>query len=111
MEARQTLAEYAKAVEDFFQADLDRVILYGSYARGEQRPDSDIDILVLLDQTDEYVNHHDDGLFDLTYDFNEAHGTDIRPFAKSSTFFRKWQEAHPFYRSIASEGIDLYAKP
>lgn len=28
--------------------ELDRVILYGSYARGEERPDSDLDILIVV---------------------------------------------------------------
>lgn len=30
--------------------NIARVAIFGSYARGEQRPDSDVDLLVLLDR-------------------------------------------------------------
>ena len=38
-----------------YGARLKGVVLYGSVARGEDREDSDVDILVMLDRVDDYA--------------------------------------------------------
>jgi uncharacterized protein len=43
----QTVKDYLKV---FYQERLQAVILYGSQARGDSHADSDIDVLVVLDQ-------------------------------------------------------------
>lgn len=40
--------EFVSRISEFYGERLDKVILYGSYARGEQRVDSDVDYLVVL---------------------------------------------------------------
>lgn len=35
------------------QFNPERIVLFGSHARGEDRPDSDVDLLVVLDEVDE----------------------------------------------------------
>jgi predicted nucleotidyltransferase len=42
-------------LESAYGARLKSVVLYGSVARGEDREDSDIDILVLLDRVSDYA--------------------------------------------------------
>ncbi len=42
VEIRQTIAEYFKS------QPVDKAWLFGSFARGEQRPESDVDIMVSL---------------------------------------------------------------
>jgi len=42
------LAEYRRGLEALYGERLSRVILFGSRARGEARPDSDIDVVVVL---------------------------------------------------------------
>ena len=49
MEREEVLAEIKAALAQAYGPRLQRVVLYGSEARGESRPDSDIDVLVLLD--------------------------------------------------------------
>jgi predicted nucleotidyltransferase len=48
--ARELAARFAERVRSHFGTRLARVILYGSAARGEWTPESDIDVLVLLDR-------------------------------------------------------------
>ena len=42
------LPEYRRRLEAMYGARLERLVLFGSQARGEARPDSDIDVLIVL---------------------------------------------------------------
>lgn len=102
------LEEYVKKVSEIYGEHLKSVILYGSYARGDFRPDSDIDIMILVDLTDLEVERYYQKLSWATYDFNEEHETDIKPIAKSDAHFRKWLGVYPFYTNVQKEGVELY---
>ena len=42
------LAEFRRTMQELYGTRIERVVLYGSRARGEARPDSDYDIAVFL---------------------------------------------------------------
>ena len=46
------LEKYTKELINIYGEHLKSVILYGSYARGDNTIDSDIDIMILLDISD-----------------------------------------------------------
>ena len=85
---------YRKQLEKELGQHLKAVILYGSYARGDFRNDSDIDILILVDLT----NFHEceDKVFDLT---------EIMPIVQNIEHFNKWKNAYMFYRNVSMEGV------
>lgn len=48
------IEQYIAEIKKIYGTHLRKVILFGSYARGDFRPDSDIDIMILLDISDMY---------------------------------------------------------
>ena len=95
-------------IKEVYGCHLKNVILYGSYARGDFRPDSDIDIMILVDMSDIELKSYGEKLSYMTYDFNLDHDIDIKPIAKSEEIFNKWVVNYPFYSNIHKEGVILY---
>lgn len=108
-ELQKILVPYVEKVKKLYGDKLNSIILFGSYARNEQRPDSDVDIMILVNLTDQELVPYQRALSFLTYDFNMDHDTDIAPVQKSAAFFNEWVRSYPFYSNIRRDGITLYA--
>lgn len=102
------IEQYIGEIKKIYGPHLRKVILYGSYARGDFRPDSDIDLMILLDMSDLDLKAYSQKLSYMTYDFNLDNDLDIKPIAKSEAHFRKWIANYPFYANIHKEGVVLY---
>lgn len=103
------MEQYVSEIKKIYGSHLKEIILYGSYARGDFGPDSDIDIMILLDISDLELKNYGQTLSYMTYDFNLENDLDIKPIAKNETHFRKWTENYPFYANVEKEGVILYA--
>jgi uncharacterized protein len=78
------------------------VVLYGSEVRDEARPDSDVDVLVLLDGPINYVQDlrtNIDALYDLVLALE-------RPISAKPVDIAAYDAAaYPLYRNAKAEGI------
>ena len=72
------LDQYTEILRKIYGSHLKTVILYGSYARGDYKADSDIDIMILLDLSDIDIKQYRHELSGETFDFNMDHDLDIR---------------------------------
>ena len=108
-ERKKILGEFVEELKKLYGADLKKVILYGSYARGDFRDNSDIDIMILLDFDEETLQTHKKKLSNLTYDFGMAHNVEISAQSESYLQYLGWQKVHPLYKNIESDGVILYA--
>ena len=102
------LDEFVTLVKQYFGKNLKSIIVYGSYARGDYREDSDIDIMILLDLSDIDIKQYRHELAGETFDFNMDHDLDIKPIAKSEKHFLNWVDVYPFYANVKKEGVKLF---
>ena len=104
------IKQYVNEIKQIYGTHLRQIILYGSYARGDFRPDSDIDIMILLDLSDLELKAYSQKLSYMTYDFNMDNDLDIKTIAKNEEHFNKWVVNYPFYANVRREGVVLYGE-
>lgn len=105
----EILKKYVEDVHMLYGDRLRTVILYGSYARGDFGQDSDIDIMILVDLTEQEIRDKSRKLSDVTFEYNFADDIQIMPIVKNVDHFNKRLRAYPFYYIVRKEGVDLYA--
>ena len=82
-----------------------RLILYGSYARGDFHKDSDLDIMILADVAPEEISYYADKVYDITYDFEMEHNLEINPNVQSQQIYNQWKKVYPFFMNIEKDGV------
>jgi len=82
------------------------VILYGSYARGDSTPDSDIDLLILIDK-DKLTAEDKINISYPLYDIEFETGQIISPLVLSRSDWESRHRITPFYENVTKEGVKL----
>lgn len=104
-------ASVCAAALELFGDKLNSVILYGSYARGTNDNDSDIDIMLIVDIPPEGISRYRSEVAKIAsrLSLESADCVTISVALQDSDTFEQYKQALPFYRSVASEGVVLYA--
>lgn len=105
---KSLLADYLAEIQKIYGPHLKSVILYGSYARGDYTPDSDVDIMILVDLKDEEMDQYSDALSELGYEYNVDHDIWMMPVVKNIEHFYYWVSVYPFYKNVQKEGVTMY---
>lgn len=87
------LRRYKAAVEEMHGDQFDRVILFGSCARADARPDSDYDVAVFLKSMSDWgigFLENDDAFFD------------TKPYLATA-----YEQRTPLMREVRHEGVDV----
>jgi predicted nucleotidyltransferase len=80
--------------------------LFGSRARGDNKPDADWDILILVDDKKVTLDTEDKFIDDL-YDLELESGQIISTFIYPKEYWQNTLIYSPFYKNIIREGIRL----
>jgi predicted nucleotidyltransferase len=101
-EVRSILAEFRLGLESLYGARLCGLYLFGSYARDEAEPESDIDVLIVLDQVSNYPGEVD-RTGSLASELSLRHGLSLSRVFLSQ---RAWAEGTDFFvKNVRQEGI------
>jgi predicted nucleotidyltransferase len=97
------LAKFRAALDEMYGEKIERVVLYGSRARGDAKPDSDYDVTVFLrNMADRFAEM--DRLADLSTAILDETGEFIHamPYRAGS-----YENRTSLMREIRREGVDL----
>ncbi len=107
--AASVINRFAGSVKKLLGNRYCKMIIYGSYARGDFKEKSDIDIMILVDIPEEDIWKYENTVYDLAYDIMMDTGFDISPVIKNINQFNYWADTLPYYRNINKEGVVLSA--
>lgn len=107
---KKILDEYVKGLFKIIGNNLKQVILYGSYARGEQEKNgetSDIDILILVDLNEDKIKKVEKMVLDYSYEIDLRYDVLLSPIIENVNNYEKRTEYMEFYKNIKREGVLL----
>jgi predicted nucleotidyltransferase len=103
-EGRKIAEEAARRLRAAYRDRVQEVVLFGSWARGQAHEESDIDLLVVLDEVADRAHERDrivDAVFDLEADSKRA----IEGFPVALPDAR--EPTRPFVKAALGEGVLL----
>ncbi len=99
---RALLADLKEELQQLYGERLKSVYLFGSYARGEQDRESDIDVLVVLDEVGRY-GAEVDRTSQLTSELSLRYGVSIsKVFVQENDWLRR---DSPFLANVREEAV------
>jgi predicted nucleotidyltransferase len=94
-------------LSEVFKNNLKKIILFGSYAKGNYNNESDIDIMVLLTETD--LNKYDDVIADIVIELIGKYSIYPSILIENEHQFYKNIQIEALFKNVENEGIELYA--
>ncbi len=79
--------------------------LYGSYARGDYHEESDVDILLTVEQPQKVISRHRSDIANLSSDLSLEHDITVSISVKPAEQFERLIDVLPFYQNVKREGI------
>ena len=115
MSDMQIQEEYQEAVKEFvrrarekYEDKIDSIILFGSVAREEAKEDSDIDILVVVNERDIEDMKEINGIaFEVSMEFSQSISPKIYAV---NEIVNRLEIGAPFINEVLKDGVPLYGE-
>jgi len=97
------------AAKEVLGGKLEKVVLFGSYARGDYREWSDIDIMILADIQPEEVDETRKKIRSFMNYIELEYDAIVSLSMVCCKNYYQYINVLPFYRNVQKEGVELYA--
>lgn len=101
----EILNEFTDKVKSLLGDRVKKIILYGSYARGDYNKNSDIDVMILTDLSFKEIEIYRDKISDISFDIELEKGIIISPIVKNIDNYNARINIIPFYINVQKEGV------
>ncbi|MFH1562065.1 MAG: nucleotidyltransferase domain-containing protein [Nitrospirota bacterium] len=102
--------EVVKRLENIFKNKLKSVVLFGSYARGNYNNESDMDVMALVDMSNEELSKYYGVVVDAVFDLEIEQGIIISVIKKNYQNYNKYLNILPFYKNVYNDGVIIYGR-
>ena len=106
MENRRIFQQLIPEIVEIYGDLLVRVVLYGSFARGTQTDESDIDIAIML-RSEEDADMKE-RMTDVVVDLELEHNKVLSVLRIDYEKFKLWEDTMPFYKNMKKDGVVLW---
>lgn len=106
----EVCASTASMVTENISSGIDKIVLYGSCARGENSDDSDVDIALLTDCDRITAKKYAGILADIATSIMERYQEVVNFVCLPITEYNEKKTWYPYFKNIEEEGIVLYAR-
>ncbi len=97
-----------QATEDLLADKIYKIILYGSYARGDFDLESDVDILIILNCAHEEVRAYRAEISKIASRISLANDVEVSLLLIDKDSFEERIKILPFYQNVEREGVAIY---
>ena len=108
IQLEQIKNEVSSGILNTLGSKLHKVILYGSYARGDYNDDSDIDIMVLADIDEDKMNSYRNEIDSVASRISLEYDALVTISLKNRQLFYSRLGILPFYQNVIKDGVELY---
>lgn len=96
------------AVVELLEDKIEKIILYGSYARNDFDIESDIDIMIILNCSQEEVKQYRKQVCKIASRIGLEHDIEVSLLLRDKSSFENGLNILPFYQNVQREGVTLY---
>lgn len=104
---KEVLSKFAEAAKHIYGTKLYAVILFGSCARGDFKPDSDIDLLVLLDVPQNTISFERKRILEVSDKLDWDYDVVLTPVFQSYKVYQQYIPVSVFYQNVEKEGVKI----
>ena len=108
-ELNKLLTDVTEGTKSVLRDRLLKIILYGSYARGDYNSDSDVDIMALADLSEDERRVIQKRINKIASDISLKHDITVSISLRSLNMYNIRVEYIPFYKNVHDEGVEIYA--
>lgn len=105
--AKSIAGEVGKRIQDIFQEKPVKVMIYGSYSTGTFDDDSDLDIIVLVSDSEETIEMKREMITDVIAEISSRYNIFVSVIIKNDKSFYDRATYVPFYMNVSRTGVEI----
>jgi len=105
---KQLKEDVEKAAKELLKEKLSKVVLYGSYARGDYDKESDIDFALISKVSEKDIPFYNEKIGEITSSLSIQYGIVVTIMIISMSTFDGYKDILPFYMNLIKDGLIIY---